>query len=223
MNNITAKIIKGIAYKPLRGKNLNSYKFNSLSTALKDATFFLDINQHDKLAVSWWVSAKRTRSYPYARIYDSLGFTGKKLTIIPIMKDEGVDGDRDFLQWDTISLMSLLGVYVIISYYKDAEKSKRYKGKISKQKFDEKQIKREINNLVKYQSDPLHWNLEQINKINLVGKKAIISYKRISTTLGVKMHSFVLAEKRINELMKNKKIFLTNSRLLAQEAQKRES
>ncbi len=223
MNNITAKIIRGIAYKPLLCKKLNSYKFNSLSTALKDATFFLDINQHDKLAVSWWVSAKRTRSYPYARIYDSLGFTGKKLTIIPIMKDEGVEGDRDFLQWDTISLMSLLGVYVIISYYKDAEKSKRYKGKISKQKFDEKQIKREINKLVKYQSDPLHWNLEQINKINLVGKKAIISYKRISTTLGVKMHSFVLAEKRINELMKNKKIFLTNSRLLAQEAQKRES
>jgi hypothetical protein len=28
---------------------------------------------------------------------------------------KGKDGDRDFLQWDTISLMSLLGIYVIIA------------------------------------------------------------------------------------------------------------
>ena len=70
--------------------------------------------QDNEFAVSWWVSPKRTRSYPYARVYDTLGFSGKKATIIPIIKDEGKDGDRDFLQWDTISLMSLLGVYVIV-------------------------------------------------------------------------------------------------------------
>ncbi|MGC9043411.1 MAG: hypothetical protein ACP5KG_06100, partial [Myxococcota bacterium] len=75
---------------------------------------------------SWWVSPKRTRSYPDARVYDTLSFEGKKVTIIPIINDEGREGDRDFLQWDTISLMSLLGVYVIIGYYKNAEKSKRY-------------------------------------------------------------------------------------------------
>ena len=133
---IIAKILKGIHYTPLLCRTLKHYKLEEFSTAFEDATFFLDIDTQNKLAVSWWVSAKRTRSYPYARVYDSFNFTGKKLTIIPVMKDEGIDGDRDFLQWDTISLMSLLGVYVIIAYYKDASRSERYVGKITNQTFD---------------------------------------------------------------------------------------
>ncbi|MEM0143098.1 MAG: site-specific DNA-methyltransferase, partial [Candidatus Parvarchaeum sp.] len=129
---ITA-VIKGIQYTPFLCRELNHYKLSALPSAFKDATFFLDIDAQNKLAVSWWVSSKRTRSYPYARVYDSFGFAGKKLAIIPIMKDEGIEGDRDFLQWDTVSLMSLLGIYVIIAYYKDAVKSTRYTGKITEQ------------------------------------------------------------------------------------------
>ena len=41
--------------------------------------FILTINDKNEIAVSWWVSPKRTRSYPYARVYDTLGFAGKKL------------------------------------------------------------------------------------------------------------------------------------------------
>ena len=100
------------------------------------SVFLLRVDDHNTIAVSWWVSAKRTRSYPYARVYDTLSFSGKKITIIPVMKDEGKQGDRDFLQWDTIALMSLLGVYVIIGYYTDAERSLRYRHKITKQRFD---------------------------------------------------------------------------------------
>jgi len=115
--NISAKVT-GIRYTPLLCKKLNVFDFEDLSKALsEEGTFIIEINKK-QLALSWWVSAKRTRSYPYARVYDSLDFSGKKVTIIPIMKDEGKEGDRDFLQWDTISLMSLLGIYVIISYYK---------------------------------------------------------------------------------------------------------
>ena len=47
--------------------------------------------------MSWWVSPKRTRSYPYARVYDSLSFPGRKVTVIPIIKDEGKEGDRVYL------------------------------------------------------------------------------------------------------------------------------
>ncbi len=75
------------------------------------------------------------------------------------MKDEGKEGDRDFLQWDTISLMSLLGVYTIISYYNCAEKSSRYRNKITNQRFDIEHLKKEISKLLSYQSDALHWNL----------------------------------------------------------------
>jgi hypothetical protein len=220
---ITAKVIRGIQYTPFLCRNLNHYKFSALPSAFKDATFFLDIDAQNKLAVSWWVSAKRTRSYPYARVYDSFGFAGKKLTIIPIVKDEGIDGDRDFLQWDTVSLMSLLGIYVIIAYYKDAVKSTRYAGKITEQAFDANHLKTEINSLLQYQSDPLHWNIDQVNKINTIGNKAIAAYDAISKKLGVKMHSRGSAERKINELMKDKEAFLASSRLLAKNAQMRES
>jgi hypothetical protein len=39
----------------------------------------------------------------------------KKETIIPIMEDEGAAERRDYLQWDTVYPMSLLGIYVIIA------------------------------------------------------------------------------------------------------------
>ncbi len=49
----------------------------------------------------------------------------KKITVIPIVKDEGASGDRDFIQWDTVSLMSLLDVFVIFAYYDKADKKDR--------------------------------------------------------------------------------------------------
>jgi len=95
-------------------RELKKYRFIELKKALNsESSFILKIN-NDLMAVSLWVSPKRTRSYPYARIYDTLRFVGKKITIIPVIKDEGLEGDRDFIQWDTISLMSLLGIYIII-------------------------------------------------------------------------------------------------------------
>ena len=216
--------IKAIKYKPLLCKSLKEVLYNSFSSALsKKANFILGIDNTNKLAVSWWVSAKRTRSYPYARVYDTLEFSGKKLTIIPLMKDEGKAGDRDFLQWDTISLMSLLGVYTIISYYKTAERSKRYRHKITSQRFDLKHLEAEIAHLLSYQSDALHWNLEQTDKAGVIGEKALDSYAHISKKLKVEMHSMKTATTRINKLLEGKTTFMELSRQLAHEAQMRES
>jgi hypothetical protein len=203
---------------------LNSYNIPNLSEALsKEATFVLNIGKKNKMAISWWVSAKRTRSYPYARVYDSLGFAGKKLTIIPIFKDEGADGDRDFLQWDTISLMSLLGIYVIIAYYDDAKRNLVYKNKITDQRFNIRHIMTNINNLLTYHSDPLHWNLSQIEQIGEVAEMAFEAYEEISKRTNIKMHSKKSARERISHLKKDKAIFMNLSRKLARKAQVRES
>lgn len=221
--DVSAKIT-GIKYSPFLCRNLNTFSIKHLGDALsKDSAFILDVDKKGQIAVSWWVSAKRTRSYPYARVYDTLNFQGKKVTIIPIVKDEGKEGDRDFLQWDTISLMSLLGVYTIISYYSYAEKSPRYRYKITNQRFDIPHLKREINSLLSYQSDALHWNLAQIENIGEIGERAIDSYDRISKELGIEMHSKESARKRINELLKGKENFMILSRDLAKKAQQRES
>jgi len=220
--NISAKVT-GIRYTPLLCKKLNVFDFEDLSKALsEEGTFIIEINKK-QLALSWWVSAKRTRSYPYARVYDSLDFSGKKVTIIPIMKDEGKEGDRDFLQWDTISLMSLLGIYVIISYYKTAERSLKYKNKITNQRFDIDHITSKIKDLLYYQSDALHWNLKEIENVAEMGKKSLESYERISKTLGIEMHSREYAEKRIKKILEGKEIFMNLSRDLAHRAQIRES
>ena len=215
--------IKGIRYNPFLCRTLERYNINALDKALSEkANFILKVNDNE-IAVSWWVSPKRTRSYPYARVYDTLGFTGKKITIIPVIKDEGKDGDRDFLQWDTISLMSLLGVYVIIGYYVHGEKNLRYINKITNQKFDINYIKKEIQKLLSYQSDALHWNLEQIDRIYDIAKRAFGSYAKISKELRVEMHSMESAGRRIKELYKGKEKFMELSRKLAHKAQERES
>lgn len=220
--DLSAKIT-GIKYRPFLCAKLKTYAFKDLQKALaKSAVFILDVSKENKIAVSWWVSAKRTRSYPYARVYDTLNFSGKKITIIPVVKDEGKEGDRDFLQWDTISLMSLLGIYVIIGYYADAERSTRYRHKITNQRFDTKYIKQKINEILSYQSDALHWNLSQIDKIGVYGQKALESYEKISKKTKVEMHSQTTADRRIKQLQGDKEKFMNLSRQLAEMAQRRE-
>ena len=176
----------------------------------------------DYFAISRWVSAKRTRSYPYARVYDTLGFKGKRITVIPIYKDEGFDGDRDFLQYDTVSLMSLLGVYVIIAYYDKAEGNKGYENKITDQEFDHNFVSERIMEIASYHSDALHWNMGQLEQAANIGERAIESYGNISRTLGITMHSENGARNKIRELASGLEIFRDASRARGINAQFRE-
>jgi hypothetical protein len=219
---INAKIT-GISYKPLLCKDLLSYDKNNFESALnREAAFLLNLNGNS-FAVSSWVSPKRTRSYPYARVYNTLGYSGKKVTIIPFVKDEGIDGDRDFLQWDTISLMSLLGVNVIIAYYVQAAKNKRYQNKITNQQFDISFVCNEIERLLSYQSDALHWNIEQIDNISKIAGYAKLNYEQIHRKTGVILHSAEGIEKRIDLITESKNAFMQLSRDLAKTAQIRET
>ncbi|MBI3536216.1 MAG: hypothetical protein HY070_01440, partial [Chloroflexi bacterium] len=87
--DIFAKIT-GIKYKPFLCRDLPKHDIADIENAFdRNASFILKFDEEKMLALSWWVSAKRTRSYPYSRIYDTLDFAGKKVTVIPIFKDEG--------------------------------------------------------------------------------------------------------------------------------------
>jgi len=220
---ITANIT-AIRYKPLLCRELQLFDYDQLEEGIsQNASFLLRTRAPGSIAISWWVSPKRTRSYPYARVYDTLGFSGKKVTIIPVIKDEGKDGDRDFLQWDTVSLMSLLGVYVILGYYIEAVPSIDYRNKITNQRFSFSEIKTQMEELLSYQSDALHWNMAQIEQVGETAGKALQAYERISEALNVEMHSDATALKRIQELMKGRNEFMNLSRGLAEKAQRRES
>lgn len=228
--NIEATIT-GIKYRSYLSRDLKVYDVVDLEERIpRDTTFYLTIDGQ-KVAVSYWTSPKRTRTYPYPRVYDSLTFSGKKITVIPIMKEEGFEGDRDFIQWDTISLMSLLGVYVVVGYYKDASVSSRrdpttgevFSNKITKQLLDEKHVIERIRAILSYQSDALHWNLEEVDNLQEIGNKAIRSYERIFSKLGKKMHNIDRARERINKVMGDRDEFKAFSRELAKDAQHRES
>ena len=221
--DLSAKI-KGISYTPHLCSRLDSFDYADLEQAFSKSAFILNIDAQNSVAVSWWVSAKRTRSYPYARVYNTLNFSGKKITVIPIFKDEGKRGDRDFLQWDTISMMSLINVHVIIAYYVDADNSTTYPGeKITNQRFDVQYVKGKIEELLSYQSSPLHWNLAQAGYAGTIAQKALESYSEISKRLNVEMHSQESAERRIAQLQKGRESFMSLSRELAEAAQRRET
>ena len=172
--------------------------------------------------LSKWVSPKRTRSYPYERVYNTLGIS-KRITVIPIIKDEGKNGDRDFIQWDTVSLMNLLDVYIIFAYYYIAEKHKKIKDKITKQKFENKLIKNKIIEIKNYHSSALHWNIKEIEKsFPMLIQKVKTCYRNIGNIHNIVFHSEQGIDKFADLFISNSKTFLYASRQKAKEAQERE-
>lgn len=192
--------------------NINDLRSKSLVTV-----------RNKTMVISKWVSPKRTRSYPYARVYDTYDqpCACKVVTIIPLIKDEGADGDMDYLQWDTVSLMSLLNVYVIIGYYSSAENNLRRKNKITHQCFDHGFILKQLELLTNYHRSALHWNLDQLSpeKLSLIAALSKESYQNISEKLCVEMHSF---DNKFFEVIRDRELFMKYSRDKAQTAQNRE-
>jgi hypothetical protein len=102
---ITGKIT-GIKYKVSFAENLKSIDIGNFNINESPA-FCLVKDAANSFAISKWVSPKRTRSYPYERVYNTLN-SSKKITVIPIVKDEGARGDRDFLIESKHSANSIL-------------------------------------------------------------------------------------------------------------------
>ena len=170
-------------------------------------------------AISKWVSPKRTRSYPYERVYNTLNIF-KKITVIPIVKDEGAAGDRDFIQWDTISLMSLLDVYVIFAYYEKAESKGK---KITNQKFDNDYILSKIDSISKFHSSALHWNLNELDiHFDDLLEKVKLNYAIIQQDTAIKLHNINGINRLQKKIDRDVEKFKTFSRGKAEEAQKRE-
>ena len=221
--------IKNFSYKKIWREDLKTFDLNSKNIDINDLPSKCNIQINNKIiSTSKWVSPKRTRSYPYARVYDSFDSYGSKVaTIIPIIKDEGIDGDMDYLQWDTISLMSLLNVYVILGFYEDAEKNIRNANKpnkITNQKLKSNFIYKWLEILSAYHQSALHWNLNQLNNENLLNiiNKAKNSYKDISQKLKIKLHDTKNIDKFKINITKYREAFMQYSRYKAKNAQNRE-
>ncbi len=215
--NIVGKIT-GIKYKVLLADDLKEIDIENFDINDAPSACLLANNNHT-FAVSKWVSPKRTRSYPFERVFNTLRVS-KKITVIPIVKDEGAKGDRDFIQWDTVSLMSLLDVFVIFAFYDKADKRGQ---KITNQQFDNDYVLSKIKEIEQYHSSALHWNLNEL-KTNLhdIIDKVKSSYAEIEKSTGVKLHNPNGLDNFKDKIGKDVSLFMAFSRGKAEKAQLRE-
>ena len=218
--DITGKIT-GIKYNIFLKENLRNIDIKNFNINECPASCLIE-DDNIIFAISKWVSPKRTRSYPYQRVYDTLNFP-KKIIVIPIIKDEGFDGDRDFLQWDTVSLMSLLDVFVIFAYYNNAVKNPNYNNKITGFQFDNKYVISKIKEIKQYHSSALHWNLNELkNNLYNIVKKSKKCYENIEKQTKVTLHNQKGIDNFKAKISGDVSTFMEFSREKSKEAQSRE-
>lgn len=183
--------IRDIIYKPVLLSKLKIYALDNfdINQAKPFGIIALDSLQNI-IAFSQWKSPKRTRTYPFARIYNTYHLNSKKVTIIPVIKDEGTGGDDDRINFITLSWMNLLNVYIILACYEQAEAVIGRTDKITKQKFNSEYINQKIKELSSYQLTALHRNTTHFEKdFDSVYLNAVNSYEKIALTQQVSLHS----------------------------------
>jgi len=216
---ITAEV-ENINYKQFLSDKLPAHNLENFDINKTTGAFLLN-NEKETIAVSRWISPKRTRSYPYERVYDTLAYSGKKVTIIPVVKDEGLGGERDFLQWDTVSLLSLLDVHVVLAYYSEATKNTKRADQITAQKFDNNYIRARLDEVFNFKGTARQWNEREAKQLKSIFEKARLAYVEISKNTKTYLHD----ETALIELIKfteTPRKFIEFSRLKSRQAQSRE-
>jgi hypothetical protein len=212
--------VEKIKYRQFVNDNLKISKLENFDINKSSGAFLL-ANEKEEIAVSRWISPKRTRSYPYERVYDTLAFAGKKVTIIPVVKDEGLGGERDFLQWDTISLLSLLDVHVVLAYYSDATKNVKRADQITSQKLDNTYIMSRLAEVFNFKGTPRQWNERESKELKSVFEKAKSAYAEISKTTKTYLHDASALDELI-KFTETPQKFIEFSRQKSKDAQSRE-
>ena len=210
--------IKGVSYKahltePLKVYDIDTFDINES----KPYGIIKTINA--EIGYSKWVSPKRTRTYPFERIYNTYNLS-KSLTVIPVIKDEGKDGDMDKIQFSTVSWMNLLNIYIVIAYYEKAEKNfspaQQNRQKLTHQRMNNLLARQQIEKILHYKQSALHWNKNLFEEhFAEIFKKAMKSYEMISQETGVEIHDqtclYTYLEKVTEDFEQFKNISLKSS------------
>lgn len=182
-------IARNIKYKPCLGVPLTTFDINTFNSNERQGFGIISLGeQGNSLGFSKWVSPKRTRSYPFARIYNTYHLP-KKVTIIPIIKDEGMGGDNDRINFITFSWMNLLNVYIILTWYEDAKAHRSSKDKITSQRMNNEYVKDKLIEISSYHQTALHWNTMHFETgFEDIFKRAVESYQNISRRVHARVH-----------------------------------
>lgn len=218
--------IKGVIYRTYLAEKLKEINVSEFDVN-KTPKFGLIKSPTTEIAYSQWVSPKRTRSYPFARIYNTYN-ASKVITVIPVIKDEGKDGDRDRIQYSTISWMNLLNIYIVLAYYETADRSRKKgqvdKQKLTNQKFNNEFVKFQINEILAYHQSALHWNKSLFEERFVeIFEKALDYYDSISRKTGVTIHSRQGMDNYLKTIIEEFEEFKNISLKGSQNASKREA
>lgn len=218
--------IRGVTYKTYLGEKLKEINIDTFDVNQANG-YGLIRSLVTEIAYSKWVSPKRTRSYPFARIYNTYN-SSKIITIIPVIKDEGKDGDIDKIQYSTISWMNLLNIYIVLAYYETAEKSTKKgqagKHKLTNQTFNHEFVQYQINEILAYRQSALHWNKNLFEeRFVQIFEKALNSYDAIFDKTGVITHSRVGMDRYLQKITDEFEEFKNISLKGSQSASKREA
>ena len=194
MTNLSLEgFVRDVRYTPcLSPDTLNAHDIAQFDVNKAQAYGLINLgSSENNLAFSKWVSPKRTRSYPFARIYNTYHLNTKKVTIIPIIKDEGAGTqNNDRINFITFSWMNLLNIYIILAWYEDAERKPGTTDRITNQILNAEGVRKKLREVSQYQMTALHWNTTHFEKdFESIYLNAVSGYKKISQEKNVAVHS----------------------------------
>ena len=185
--------VRDVIYTPrFSPDTLNVYDIAQFDVNQAQSYGLIDLGTSgNNLAFSKWVSPKRTRSYPFARIYNTFHLNTKKVTIIPIIKDEGAGTqNNDRINFITFSWMNLLNIYIILAWYEDAERKPGTTDRITNQILNAESVREKLLEVSRYQMTALHWNTTHFEEdFEAIYLNAVAGYEKISHEKNVAVHS----------------------------------
>ena len=130
-----------------------------------------------------WTTPKRTRTFGFARTFELLNSPYKKLIFMPTVKDEG-RVQSDFLGLETVAILNSFNLYVIVTYYSDAEPEVT-KGKITitNQKLAFEDIANKIKEIHTSKISSSNWNRKEVQDFPLTLIKARQAYETVRRKL----------------------------------------
>lgn len=193
MKTVSLKgFVKNVKYTPFLGKEkLKCHDITQFDINKAGAYGLINLGTSgNNLAYSQWKTPKRTRTYPFPRIYNTYGLNTKRVTIIPIIKDEGADTNNDRINFITFSWMNLLNVYIILAWYDDAKRKTGTTNRITDQVLNAEGVREKLLEISRYQTTALHWNTTHFkNDFERIYLNAVASYEKISREKEVDLHN----------------------------------
>ena len=185
-------IIRNVNYSPqVRAQPLEQVAFDGFDINSAPSSGILEFADDTSFGYSKWNTPKLSRTYPSQHVYRTYHLQSKRVTVIPIIKDEGNDTrNNDRLSSMILARMNLMDVYIILVWYESAEHSPRGGNRTSNHVYNNEFVLERIREIRRAQKSALHWNTMHFERdYEDVFRRAVECYQNVGTRYGIEMHS----------------------------------